>query len=306
MAKRESQLYLIHGNNEAEVGNARFELVAKLLTPEERDAGLTEIRGPGNQPLTLQRALSEIIGELGTSSFISGSRRVVVVYDLQDFYAKRRAAKKRAASKTKKAKPKPAGDPVQAFADWVEEILPTTENIAVFVCNENDEKGKMVAAGSPLYDLIARHGQTIQRRDKPLNFELENHIFSLNTTAAVKVLREWIRRAGSDGSGRMKIYSTLSTQVEMLFQARCLDEARKRGVPETQVLDASSWPSLTKMPEWKSKKIRDLSRRYSMQEIRELIESANKLQRLMYPSGEEAYVANWEDFAEVLLIRLTA
>lgn len=301
----QSQLYLIHGNNETDVGTARFELVHELLTPEERDSGLTEIMGPGNQPLKLDRALSEIIEELGTSSFIAGSRRVAVVYDLQEMFGSGGGKKKAPAKKTKK-KPAaaPSRDRMDILVDWLTDVLPTTENIAVFVCNENDEKRKKISPTTGLYNLIRDKGVVIERSEKPLNFEFENHLLSGNPTAAITLLREWLRRAGSDSSSRLRVYSTLSGAVQVALEARLVQLAKERGVPETQVLAEGVYPRLAAMPAFKSKKFHELARRLPVETLHDLVEKTNKLQRLLYPSGEEDYIAGWEELAEVVIIQL--
>ncbi|MEO8377665.1 MAG: hypothetical protein ABI579_08330, partial [Candidatus Sumerlaeota bacterium] len=179
-----SQVYLIYGNNEAEVNNLRFELVSAILTPEERDAGLTEIRSPGNAPLTLRGSLSEMIGELGTSSFIAGSRRVLVVYDLKDFYESRPSRGKKT-TKATAPKKETGGDVFASFAEWMKNVLPTTENIVVFVCQENDEKQRVVSEQSDIYQLCQQLGHVIVKREKSLNYEFEDLIFSRNVNGAV-------------------------------------------------------------------------------------------------------------------------
>ncbi|MCC5874731.1 MAG: hypothetical protein JJU11_00800, partial [Candidatus Sumerlaeia bacterium] len=300
----ESQLYLIHGNNETEVGTARFELVHELLTPEERDSGLTEIMGPGNQPLKLDRALSEIIEELGTSSFIAGSRRVAVIYDLQEMFGSG-GGKKKAPAKKPKKKSSPAGrDRMEILTEWLRDVLPTTENIAIFVCNENDEKRKKISPTTPIFNLIRDKGAVIERSEKPLNFEFENHLLAGNPTAAITLLREWLKRAGSDSSSRLRIYSTLSGAIQVTLEARLVQLAKERGIPETQVLAENVYPRLSAIPSFKSKKFHELARRLPLETLHDLVEKTNKLQRLLYPSGDEDYIAGWEELAEIVIIQL--
>ena len=249
----QSQIYLIHGNNETEVSNARYELVTELLGPEERDTGLTEIQGPGNQQLTLNRAISEIIGELGTSSFIAGSRRVVVVYDLKELYGSSGARKKKTTTK-KKSTPAPEGRE-KALTDWLDEVLPTTENVVIFVCRESDEKQRLVSAHSQLYRFIKSKGAIIEKRERPLQFEFENHLLAFNATAAIALFREWVKRSGADSTARLKMYTTFANFVELLFQARCIQEAKDRRIAESQVKVLSGFPALGNIPDWKAKKI---------------------------------------------------
>lgn len=302
-----TQLYLIHGNSEAEVNNARYELVCSLLTPEERDAGLTEVRAAGNQPLTLDRAMSEIIGELGTGSFIPGAKRVVVVHDLKEFYDA--SKKKGAAAKAKPAKETkaPKGrDRVEVFAEWLEQTLPTTENVAIFVCSESDEKGRVVAQDGDLYRLMRDRGVVIERKEKPLNFDFEDQVLSGNVVGAVTVLHEWIDRAGSDSGTRLKIYNTIAGVVELLLQAVCMDAAREAQVPAAQATVAEGFPALARIPSWKAKKVETLARKFTPGTLRELVVALDRMQATLYPTGEEDHVGDWTEMAEMLVLRLTS
>ncbi|MCC6546956.1 hypothetical protein IT570_07285 [Candidatus Sumerlaeota bacterium] len=299
-----SQVYLIYGNNEAEVGNLRFELVSSILTPEERDAGLTELRSPGNAPLTLRGSLSEIIGELGTSSFIAGSRRVLVVHDLKDFYEARAGRGRKTAAKGAAARQE-SGSAFESFESWMKNILPTTENIVVFVCQENDEKQRVVAEQSELYQLCQQIGHVLVKRDKALNFEFEDLIFSRNVNGAVKLLRTWIRRGGGDSLTRGRIYGTVASIIELVFEAKCVAEARAENVPVTQVA-VQGFPSLGRLPEWKAKKVSTFAGAFKMSQVLALLEQSNRLQAIMYPTGDEDYVPNWEDFLESLTVQLAA
>jgi len=298
------QLYLIHGNSEAEVNNARYELVCSLLTPEERDAGLTEVRAAGTQPLTLDRSLSEIVGELGTGSFIPGARRVVVIYDLQELYdsSRKKGAKGKAPAKESKA---PKADRVAILCDWLESTLPTTENVAVFVCLENDEKGKAVAQDGDLYRLARERGVVIERRDKPLNYDFEDQVLSGNAVGAITVLHEWIDRAGNDSGSRLKIYNTLAGLVELALQAGCMEAARSGGVPDAQATVTEGFVNLGRIPPWKLKKIETMARRFSPADLRALVGALDHLQATLYPTGEEDHVADWTELAEMLVLNLT-
>lgn len=296
-------LYFIYGNNETEVNNARYELVCSLLTPEERDSGLTEIRSPGNMPLSVDSCYGEIIAELGTSSFIADSKRVVVVYDLSDFFAKKRAGRK-PASTAKKTKATPKLSRTDILLKWLSEGLPDSGNILIFVCTENDEKQKTVAPTSPLYDYARRVGKIIEKREKPLNYEFEEAVYSGNSPKSLFILRDWIKRVGHDSGGRLRIYNTVSNILEMTMQAKCFTEAEKLKIPRAQVA-VPGFPSLDRAPDWKVKKIRNFARQLSMEKLHKLIKDTNKLQTYMYPKGTEPYIPNWDDQLEMIVLQLT-
>lgn len=304
----DSRLYLVHGNAQTEVSTVRFELVHQLLTPEERDTGLTEIESAGNQPLRIDRALSEILEELGTSSFIAGSRRVAVIYDLQELFGssggRKKAPARKKPAKTTKAKAPAKRDRMEVLCEWLRDVLPGTENIAIFVCTESDEKRRTVSKNGPLYRLAQEMGVIIERSEKPVNFEFENHLLSGNPTAALTMLREWLKRAGSDSGSRLRIYSTIAGVVQLTFEAKMAQLGREKGIPVSHIMAEGAYPRLNATPDFKARKFHDLARRLSVETILELMERTNKLQKLLYPSGEEDYVAGWEDQAEVLILQL--
>lgn len=295
-----SQLYLIFGNNVVEVGNERHGLVTKLLTPEERDTGLTEITGPGNQALTLARAYSEIIGELGTTSFIAGAKRVCVVYNLKELFGS--STRKSAPQKPKK-KASVDDQRMAALIEWFRDVLPTTENIAIFVCQESDEKQRLVSGHSPLYQFIKKHGTVIEHREKALNTDFEDRLYDGDAVGAIDLFRQWMRRSGGDSSARSKMFFTLSNVVEMVFQARCLREAEDRGIPRGQV-QPEGYPVFTKLGGEKRRGAEKLAARIPLWALRRILEEMNQLQRFMYPSGQENYVPDWEDCFETIVMEL--
>ncbi len=293
------KLYLIYGNDETEVGNARYNLIQKLMTPEERDSGLTEIRGPGNQPLTLQRSFNEIVQELGTSSFLEDSQRVVVIYDLKDLTDGKspRGGKKTTTKKTKNI------NHADRLLDWLKDVFSTTGNTAIFVVNENDEKRKRLAEASPLAKYLLSEATCFQCREKPIQFEFDNHLLNGNGPAAIALLREWIDKAGNDSSGRLRVYNTIAGFIELVYQAYCLQQAKEKKVPATQV-EVQDYPSLSKVPSWKAKKIHAIASRFSAEEMHQFIRDIHQVQRYMYPSGNEDYVPNWEEVIELLVFKL--
>jgi hypothetical protein len=185
-------------------------------------------------------------------------------------------------------------------------VLPTTENIAVFVCQESDEKGRTISTEGPLYQLARQVGTVIERREKPLNYDLEDKLLSGNTAGALLVLTEWVDRAASDSGSRMKIYSTIAGLVEVLLQAVCLETARRNEIPVSQATVTDGFPTLARLPSFKSKKIEALARRLSPEALRELIILLDQTQAAMYPTGEEDHVPDWVPLLETVVVRLTA
>jgi hypothetical protein len=299
------QLYLIHGNDETGVNDARYDLVTGLLSPEERDAGLQEVRGAGTTKLTLDRSYNEIISELGTSSFIPGAKRVVVIYDLKEFYdASTRPSKAKADPPKKKAAAVETIPRADALANWLRESLNGTENIAIFVCLESDEKGKSIAQDGPLYKLIREQGTIIEKREKPLQYELEDRILQGDLSGALHTLTEWVDRA-TDSSSRTKIFFTVGGVVELVFQAWCLDQAKATGKPAGPATVQVGYPTLGKLFGSKGTHVRAIARGLNEASIRELLDLSDSIQRALFPSGEENYVQDWQQLTELLILRLT-
>jgi len=274
-----------------------------LLTPEERDSGLSEIRSAGNAAISLATHSGEIFSELGTTSFIAGARRVVVVYDLKDFYDPKPGRGKEPAKKAKA----PASDPFPYFADWMRNILPTTENVVIFVCNEADEKGRKLDENSPIAKLCGSLGTVIVKRDKPLQYEFEDAVLAGNARRALTLLAEWIDRGGSDPTARGRIFSTLSNLTEVAMECRCHEEARRNNIAIAQVSVPDIYPSFAKVAAqgFKTKKYQNLAARLSMEDLPDLAQTLAKLQASMWPTGEERVVRDWQTEAEMIVMRLT-
>ena len=96
----------------------------------------------------------------------------------------------------------------------------------------------------------------------------------------------------------------MRSAIELAFQARCLAEAKAEGLPATQVA-VEGFPSLGRLPDWKAKKVHTFAAGMSLEKIRSLVEQANRLQTIMYPTGEEDYVPDWEEYIETLTLQLT-
>lgn len=300
--QRPPQLYLLYGNQEAKLNDARYELVCRVLEPEDRSGNLSELRPPGNQPFRLEKALNEITSELATISLLGGIPRVVVVYQLSDFFGASKG-KPGAAKKTKAA---PKTDPVESFGRFIREILPQTENIGIFVCEEDEDKNRTLSDDSPLVQLFHRHGEVRAFREKPIAWEFEGHLYGGDLSAAVTTLRRWHERAGSDSTARLKLYRSTASAIELLLQAKCVQLGRDRGVPPDVLQPPSLQPTLTRLPEFKRRQVHDRARTMTLASLRAATARLDQIQRLMYPTGTEAFIADWFALLEQTLLELGA
>ncbi|MBI5155529.1 hypothetical protein HZA57_09860 [Candidatus Poribacteria bacterium] len=289
-----TQVFLIHGNNEPEVNSARFELVRRLLPHGEEDGEIVDIRGPGNQPLKLEKCVEEIIQELGTVSLIADARRVVVVHDLSDFRDQQKGSV-RAARKEKKA------NPVDRLADYLANTLPQTENTLVFVYAENDDKGRYVAKSSPLYEMAQRLGEVREFSERRIDWTLEDALLARNLNLSVRLLREWNDR-GSQTSFR--IVSTLNNFLQLLLQARLQFEGQRDGVNTANLFPTTMRPSIASTPQFKAGKYRALARQFPLPRLRSAIRRLDTAQKCFFPTGEELVVHDPMELVETMVAEL--
>lgn len=294
------RVHLLYGNDEVKLNDARLEVIARFLQPEDRAGNLTEIRPPGNQPLRLEKALPEITAELGTISLLGGIPRVVIVHNLADFFGQGARKASTAAATKKKA---PAADPVEALTEFMLGPFAQGENVALFICEEDEDKAKAVDENSAVFKLIARLGERRVFREKPIARDLEEALYNGDWAGALVVMRRWRERAGSDSGARLKLYRTIAQWIEMILQAKALQDAQNAGQrAPSDLVPANAWPSIHRLPDFRRRQAGQLARGMTWTNLRSLVQGIHRVQRLMYPSGDEAYVADWATALEHVLV----
>ncbi len=291
------QVYLIHGNMEEAVNSCRYELQRKLLPGGEEDGEIIDIRPPGNMPLKLERAVTDIIQELGTVSLIAEARRVVVVYNLYDFRTEQRGSVRQA--KKEKAGKK---DHVAELEHYLTNVLPTTENTIVFVFDEDDEKNRRVAKTSAMYQLVKRIGQVHEFNEKRIDWQLDETLMARNLYGSLALIRDWTDRGGNSA---YRLTLTLNGFLQLLLQARLQAEAQRDGI-NTNNLFAGMRPSLATVPNFKASKMRALAGQIPLPRIHSALRRLNDAQKSFFPSGEELVVHDALEQIEVMLMELFA
>ena len=293
------RLHVLYGNDEVKLNDARTTLIARFLAPEDRAGNLTEMRGPGNHPFKLEKMLPELTAELGTISLLPGLPRVVVVYNLNELYGS--TSNRKPTSPAAAAKKKSTGDPVKAAEDFFLGQFQESENAVLFVCEEDEDKNKAVDENSALFRLFTRVGARQCFREKPIVRDLEDELYTANWLGAIGVLQRWRDRAGSESTVRMKQYRAVSQFVELLLQTKCLMAAQEKGRPPGDLIPATMYPSINRFPEGRRRQLQRIATMHTFEEIHRMVESVHRVQRLMYPTGEEAYVPDWYDAMEQIL-----
>jgi len=293
------RVVLVHGNQEELVDNKRYELQRALLPNGEEDGEVVDVRSAGNQPLKLERHADSIIQELGTASFIPDQRRVVVVYDLQDFRTEQKGSRREARKSTKQK-----ADPSERLEEYIRKVmLPDTNNAILFVFHEDDEKGRRVAPSSRLFQFVNSVGVVHAFTERRIDWRFEDSLLSGNLTESIVLLREWNDR----GSGvNFRIVTTLNSFLQLLLQARLESDAKQQGRKTSAMFPKEMRPSLNSIPDFKARKYRALAPRVSLDRIRVALEYLNRAQKAYFPTGEELVVHSPLETLEMMLSELFA
>lgn len=296
------RLFLYYGNETVALHQARFDTVAKFLPPEERGANTVELRGPGTQALKLEKALGALVSELGTVALIPGTPRVVIAYDVADLYNAPARKKDSAPPKGKTAAPK--ADPVDSFLQFIASVFRESENVLIFVCEEDEDKNDYVNEEHPIVREVRRIGHAACFRERPIARELEDRLYAGDLESSLRTLRRWQDRIGSDSTGRMKLYKAVAGFIELLLQAKCALLGREQGVPSDVSAPPALYPSVTKLPDGRKRQLARIATVLSMESLRRAVDRVHKVQRLLYPAGDEAFVADWYPLLEQALVEV--
>lgn len=286
---------LIYGNQLEAVHESRYKLIQHLLPNGEEDGEVIEIRGAGTQPLKLEKAWSQIVEELGTVSLLPDAKRVVVVYDLQDF----KTASKGSVREAKKAT-KGKVDPLKKLEEYIRNVHMQSENALVFVYNEDDEKGRRVAKTSGIFQLVSGLGPVRVFQEKRLDWQFEEAVLNADLNQAITISREWL---GRGGNSNFRMVTTLNGILQLLLQARLQLEARRANQASNNLF-AGLRPSLDQIPDFKANKVRALASLVTLETIHSAMKRLNDLQKSFFPKGTELLIHDPREQLEVLLIEL--
>ncbi|MDX2176080.1 MAG: hypothetical protein SF028_06380 [Candidatus Sumerlaeia bacterium] len=295
------RIHLLYGNEEVKLEDARYELVCSILPAEERAGGVVELRPAGTQPYRLERAFTEITSELAQTTLLGDMPRVVVIRNLADLYGSSGSKAKAGAKKGKE----PEKDHVAALEEFLDGTFRDVPNVAVFVCEEDEDKNRAVDDRSPLFQMLARRARLRAFREKPIARTLEEELYNGRLERAVEVMNEWKERAGNESAARLKMYRTVSGFAEMVVQAKAAQLARENDWPRDDLLHGAAYPSFAKLPDFRRAQASRFAARTGLAELRRLVAELHRVQTLMYPKGTEAYVADWFEALERALLRLT-
>lgn len=287
---------IVFGNQEEEVSESRFRLIREALPRGEEDGEVIDVRPPGNLPLKLEKAVGTLIDEMGTISLIPEMKRVIVVYQMDDF-RNAQSGSLREAKSTSKSK----GDPVATLGEYIRQVHLQSNNLLLFVFEEDDEKNKTVNKTSALFQLVSSLGPVFEHREKRMDWQVEEALLNGDLSTSVTLIRDWLERGGN---ASFRLVNTLNNVLQLLLQARLIQEAREAGKNTTNIY-ANLRPSLENVkPPFKQQKIHSLASRIPLPAIRRALQKFNRIQCSFYPMGTEVVVHDPEEQIEVMLAEL--
>lgn len=309
-----ARIRLLYGNREAELQEARLRIVREVIpSDDDRRDNVVEIQPPANRPLALAQVQSQILAELGQQSLFGDLQRVVVVYQLQEFFSSAGAskAKEKAGAGTaapKKASKKPsAADAVATFFDHVDGIVAVTGNTLLFVVVEDQAKMKLVNERSPMFAAVSERGRVDRFASKPYRFELTEALLNRSLPQAIEVVSAWRQDDGRQAAGA--IFRALNEDIQCLVQAAIYDRERHKMEDDPAwketLFPSSLRPSLLTIHEFRRGRYMQAVRMYpSMELLLDALRSLLEIQRALFPTGDELYVKDADYLIDLLLAKL--
>lgn len=236
---RKAPVYFFYGDQTNEILNARREVVETFLPdPETRAEGLTEHTATGKTSTTsLLELLPTIAGDLETMSFVAEATKVVVVHDPIEVFkggvrAPRRPPKKpKAKGKSGEDAPAETLSPLDEAALWFEKSLPRTGNVVILLAFEDEAAEREVDTDLPLFQTVARIGETRRFRDgQVLFFAIEDGILQRDVAKFLESMRAlWNPKTSA------KIYGGVVRCLRYLLQQSVLRELDRKSAPPERV-----------------------------------------------------------------------
>lgn len=272
-------------------------MIRQSLPNGDEDGEIIDLHPPGNMPHKLEKSLSTIIDELGTVSLIPDMRRVIIVYQMDDLRTAQTGSV-REAKASSKGKP----DPVAQLGQYLRQVHMQSNNVLIFVYEEDDEKNKLVSKTSPLYQLLSSLGPVQEFKEKRLDWQVEEALFNGDLSLSITLIRDWISRGGN---AQFRLVTTLNGVLQLVLQARLAQEAREANQNTTNAF-AGLRPSLESVPPFKAKKAHMLASRLSLPALRRAFVRFNQVQCSFFPMGTEVVVHDAVEQTEIMLAELFA
>ena len=294
--------YLIYGEDEVRMLEEKGQLIARLLQAEYLAENLSELEPPLNRPLELKSCVGELLAELGTMSFFPESRRLVIVYNLHDFYsAGERAKPKKAPRKKKRGETKaPALTPMQLLIRFLDRELASTGNAIIFHLVESFAKRRTLSKANPLYKLLTKKGRVIECKAPAANFQFTDALLARDPSATLTHFRKIVEAE----RGAYGIFNLLQRQVRFLIQAKLLSKGGEPDAFADQFLPAVKGLNLTKEHPFVQRKVMTAAHAFKLAELNKALRRLFELNLALYPTSEDVHVPDVKLQLELLLLEL--
>jgi len=307
----QKQIYFFYGNEEERLNQARLELVSFLLPKEEREENYVEFSPSATKKyLPLASIMPELLAELGTMSFFPDSKRVVIVYNLQELYGGERGKRRPPREKGEKGEKEEKGKitPEAYFIKYLQDQLPQTNNVLILINVEDLEENIRIAENSTLVKALVKlgHHEHKQFSSTALKFKLEDAIRERNLPKTIDISRSWIEK-DEKSSSRGIFQSTLRMMILML-QAKI--SLKKKDTFNLQSdLTKTLFPqdlkyNYLKEHDFVQKKVMDGQKRYSTGELMEALQKLLSINQYLYPLTTDPYVPDFQIVMERFFVEL--
>ncbi|HPB30306.1 MAG TPA: hypothetical protein PLB62_02520 [Candidatus Sumerlaeota bacterium] len=323
MKKKSSigQVFFLYGNEEDQLVQERLRILDQCLPSDQREENLVEFYPQGNQKtLNLGKIIGDLLSELGTVSFFLDSRRVVILYNLQELYIRRgrdtsageeEDSEDNESDKAAPASPKGQKNPQNISSEsmlirYIEEQLPETPNVLIIVNVEDYEKNQRVDLNAPLVKALSRVGQVKKFASGALIFTMEDSIRERDLRKALDALEKWFKR--DPESARRNVFYSILKQLTLLLQAKVM-ESRRFGAEikeedREMIFPSSLKYNLLKERDFNQRKVIRGAKMYSTSELIRGMENLLHLNQYIYPMTTDQFVPDIKIMYEKFLLEL--
>jgi len=299
----QKQIYFFYGNEEERLNQARVELVSLLLSREEREENYVEFSpSPAKKYLPLASVMPELLAELGTMSFFPDSKRVVVVYNLQELYRNRE--KPLPMEKTEKK----TITSEAYFITYLQDQLPQTNNVLILMNVEDLEENIRIDENSTLVKALVKlgHHEHKQFSSTALRFKLDDALRERNLQKTIEITRSWMQK--DEDSAKRGIFQVTLKQIILMLQAK-IRLKRKDKLNVQSDLAKILFPqdlkyNIFKEKDFVQKKIMDGQERYTTGELMEALQKLLPVNQYLYPLTTDVYVPDFQIVMERFFVEL--
>ena len=298
-------IYFLHGNMANDLNERRREIVNKALSREEREENYVEFSPKANRKKTeLKSILPDLISEMGTVSFFPDSKRVAVVYNLDELYMKKRKGKAKKSSGKKKGKKESRE---AFFIRYLEEDLPQTGNILIIVNNENLEENDRINKKSRLYKAIYKLGEVEEFSSKPLMWDFQDAIHNRKLVDALKIADKWM--AKDRNSGKNSIVNILIREIILMLQVKVSEKITPGWGGNYAETMETFFPkdlryNYTNLKSYPAQKLKRSRKNYTVAELNRALENLLEINKHLFPLTTDPYVPDIKILIEKFLVEM--